>query len=437
MRLSTVSTRLFIRRNTALLILILIGASITPTYILTSSSKSKDRRVIVIFHGEVDSGEILKLGGKVIRKLSIINGASCIIPETAVKSLEKHSKVSEIRPDNEVRLIGDKLPWGVDRINAERVWGCAEDSTDVLEDAGDGICVAVIDTGVDYTHRDLADRFNPGLKGYDFVNDDPDPMDDNGHGTHCAGIIASSDNELGIIGVAPKVKLYALKVLDRYGHGYESDVVAAIEWCINHDVKIVSMSFGADVYLPSLNEACDEAYRRNILLFAAAGNDGYSDKIEDTVDYPARFESVIAVGATDLNDRRAVWGRYTASSTGPTLELVAPGDEIYSTYLGNGYATMSGTSMSCPHAAGVAALLWSINRNLTNVEVRVRLQETALDLGEPGRDWEYGYGLIDAEAAVQVSKPSGCQLVHIDYTPIDQVSGVLEPDREAYMEAGG
>lgn len=426
------------RRNIILLIFILISTSIIPIYISTSpSSESKGRRVIIIFRGEIDSDKILKIGGKVVRRLSIINGISCIIPETVVQSLEGDPEVVEVRLDNEVRLTGDTLPWGVDRLNAERVWGYAEGSTDVFGYAGEGIDVAIIDTGVDYTHKDLIDRFNLDLKGYDFVNNDPDPMDDNGHGTHCAGIIAASDNELGIIGVAPKARLYALKVLNRYSYGYESDVVAAIEWCINHSVEIISMSLGANTYLPSLHEACDEAYNHNILLFAAAGNDGYSGSVEDTVDYPAKFESVIAVGATDISNKRAVWGYHTASSTGPALELMAPGDGIYSTYLGGGYETMSGTSMACPHAAGVAALIWSMNRNLTNVEVRLRLQETALDLGKPGRDWEYGYGLVDAEAAAYPSKPSGCRLIHIDYAPVDQVSGVIELDRETYMNADG
>jgi subtilisin/minor extracellular protease Epr len=187
--------------------------------------------------------------------------------------------------------------------------------------------VAILDTGIDYEHSDLNDNY---IGGYDFANNDLEPMDDNGHGTHCAGIVAAEDNEGGVVGVAPEADLYAVKVLDSVGNGYMMDVI--------------SMSFGSNLGSTSLETACDNAYSSGVLVVAAAGNDGNPSGEGDNVDYPARCDSVIAVAATDSNDNRAIW-----SSTGPDVELAAPGVSIYSTYLGGGYATMSGTSMACPH----------------------------------------------------------------------------------------
>lgn len=188
-----------------------------------------------------------------------------------------------------------------------------------------------------------------------------------------------------------------------------SDVVAGIQWAIDNEMDIISMSLGSNSHSATLQAACDNAYEAGILLVAAAGNDyqGWRFWEWDTVDYPARYDSVIAVGATNASDTKASW-----SSTGPDLELAAPGVSIYSTYLGGGYATMSGTSMACPHVAGVAALVWAGEPELTKDQVRARLRTTADDLGDPGRDEWYGYGLLDADEAAPLTGPT-------DTTPPD------------------
>jgi hypothetical protein len=227
--------------------------------------------------------------------------------------------------------------------------------------------------------------------GYDFVHGDNDPMDDNGHGTHCAGIVAAEDNGSGVVGVAPQANLYALKVLGANGSGNYSAVIAALEWAVANDIQVTSNSYGSPGDPgTTVKAAFDNAAAVGIINVCAAGNEGNSRGTGDNVIYPARYGSCIAVAATKSNDIRASF-----SSTGPDVEISAPGDYIRSTYLNGGYAYMSGTSMACPHVAGTAALI--IKSGITGAAaVRTKLQDTADYLGNPL--W-YGYGLVDADEA--------------------------------------
>ncbi|MBC7336503.1 MAG: S8 family peptidase, partial [Clostridia bacterium] len=251
--------------------------------------------------------------------------------------------------------------------------------------------VAVLDTGIDLDHPDLQANIKGGINT---IHPRKSPDDDNGHGTHVAGIIAAADNTVGVIGTAPKAWLYAVKVLDRRGSGYISDIIEGLDWCIRNGMQIVNMSFGTATDVPSLHEALVAAYNSGLVLVAAAGNGGPQD---DTVLYPARYEEVIAVSAVDGTDSIASW-----SSRGPEVELAAPGVDIYSTFRSGTYRVLSGTSMASPHVAGTAALaiasgITDANDNgRINDEVRERLRLTADDLGEPAKDDLYGYGLVDA-----------------------------------------
>lgn len=343
--------------------------------------------VIVGFKEKADIG-LVQEHGVIKYNYKYIPAIAADIPEVAIEKMSKNSKIAYIEPDCEIKLLDDEIYWGVDRIDAEKVHS---------NNKGTGVKVAVIDTGIDYTHSELNDYY---CGGYDFVNGDNDPMDDHWHGTHCAGIIAAEDNGMGILGVAPEVDLYALKVFNSEGSSSISSIVAAIDWAIDNDIQIISMSLGMDYNSSSLGAACNRAYDSGILLVAAAGNDGSSDGAGDSVDYPANYDSVIAVTATSSLDSRPNF-----SSTGPAAELAAPGVTIKSTVPGEGYLLSSGTSMACPHVAGSAALVWAANPGWSNTQVRARLQETAEDLGASGRDLWYGFGLVDAEAAAAVFIP--------------------------------
>lgn len=345
--------------------------------------------VIISFHGALDADLVKAFGGTVKYEYAIIPAIAASLPAQAIDALQKNPKIALIEPDAIAHATVETLGWGVERIGAPIVH---QDNTGV------GVKVAIVDTGIDYTHPDLAANY---MGGKDFVNNDDDPMDDNGHGTHCAGIVAAVDNEIGVIGVAPGASLYAAKVLDASGSGSYSTIIAGIDWAVTQGVHIISMSLGGDSGLSSFENACNNAYSAGVLVVAAAGNDykGNSRIEWDTVDYPARYSSVIAVGATDSNNIKASF-----SSTGPAVELAAPGVSIFSTYLG-GYATASGTSMACPHVAGAAALVFASPANPGDTdgwqasEVRAKLTATADDLGAAGFDYWYGYGLVDADEA--------------------------------------
>jgi subtilisin family serine protease len=248
--------------------------------------------------------------------------------------------------------------------------------------------VAVLDTGIDVKHPDLR-----VAGGASFVKGSKSYSDDNGHGTHVAGIIAALDNEIGVVGVAPGAELYAVKVLNKQGSGFISWVVAGIEWSISNEMQVISMSLGSTSDSTTLHDVITLAYSRGIVLVAAAGNSGPG---ENTVEYPAKYGEVIAVGATDADDNVASW-----SSRGSELELAAPGVSIYSTYKGGTYATLSGTSMACPHVTGTVALILQKNPCLTPNEVRGILRGSAENLGSEGWDSTYRYGLVNAFEAVE------------------------------------
>ncbi|MGV9103148.1 MAG: S8 family serine peptidase [Candidatus Thorarchaeota archaeon] len=349
-----------------------------------------------------------------------LNGVAARMPLWLFQDLESAWYVDTIAIDSKVDVLQDTLDWGVDDIDAERVWGGTEGATDVVSGnvAGAGVNVAILDTGIDYTHPDLDDVY---AGGYDFVDDDSDPKDGNGHGTHCAGIVAAEDNDEGVIGVAPMTSLYAVRVLDDQGSGYTSDIIAGIDWAVDNGMNVISMSLGGGDYDSSFNDAINRAYSADVVVVAASGNDG-----EGTVSYPAAYTNAIAVGAIDSNHQLASFSNY-----GDEQEVVAPGVDIYSTmptysvtltswYYGysNDYDQMSGTSMACPMVAGVVSLVRDANPDLTASEVRDILQTTATDLGSTGWDQYYGYGMVNAEAAVDEAGGGG------DTTPPAQVTGL-------------
>ncbi|MEA2053325.1 MAG: S8 family serine peptidase [Euryarchaeota archaeon] len=376
------------KKIVAIMMAMIMVISVTVVLAGSAADNGTNKEPVIIGFentpGPADEAMVRGHGGDIKYSYTIINAIAAKLPEPAIENILKTPRVTYVEMDGEVHTLDAELDnsWGVKRIGAGNVHDGGN--------KGAGVKVAIIDTGIDYDHPDLDANFGT-LLGYDFANDDSEPMDDNGHGTHCAGIVAAEDNGEGVVGVAPGAHLYAVKVLDGSGSGYESDVIAGIQWSKTNNMDVISMSLGSDFGSISLKKACDNAYSSGVLLVAAAGNDGYSSGKGNTVDYPARYSSVIAVAATDSNDIRARW-----SSTGPDVELAAPGVSIYSTYLGGGYATMSGTSMACPHVAGTAALVIAAGKG----DVRQYLQDTADDLGAAGKDNLYGYGLVDADEAV-------------------------------------
>ena len=275
--------------------------------------------------------------------------------------------------------------WGPARIEADYAWNTTTGDPSVL--------VAVIDTGVDWNHPDLIANYV--ALGYDWVSNDADPMDDSGHGTHCAGIIAAViNNSIGIAGLA-QVKVMAEKGLDWRGGGNTDDLANAIIHAVDQGADILSNSWGGYFHSELMYEAVKYAHDREVLVVAAAGNDERDLKL-----HPACYKEVVAVTATNRTDAPASFTTF-----GEWVELAAPGVDIYSTIWDNSYAYMSGTSMSTPHVAGVASLILSQFPSMTGNQLRLQLRYTADDLGDPGFDIYYGYGRINARRAVEEVPP--------------------------------
>jgi len=370
-----------------LIVLMMISLLVFSALAAAAGNQPEKVRVFLEFKGKPDVGAVHLAGGKVLHSYTLLENVVAVeVPVNALNGLLKNPNVVGVEFDALAHASAkpapsqpaQKLPWGVDRVDA-----------DLSNHTGAGVKVCVVDTGIDKDHPDLQANI---VGGRNFVTKgatvDPTKWDDdNGHGTHVAGTIAAVDNTIGVVGVAPSASLLAAKVLNRQGSGYLSDVIAGIDYCVQNGAKVVSMSLGSSSDVQAFHDAVDAAYASGVLLVAAAGND-----YGGAVSYPAAYDSVVAVSATDSADNPASF-----SNVGPEVELAAPGVSILSTYKGGGYATLSGTSMATPHVSGVAALAWEANPLLTNAEVRALLQSTADDLGAVGKDNLFGYGLVDAE----------------------------------------
>lgn len=320
---------------------------------------------------------------------------------TAVRCLRESHRVEWAEPNylrSVLRTPNDALyhqfQWNFQIIQAEEAWEITTGSPDVI--------VAVLDTGIDVSHPDLVDKLEPG---YDFLNDDSNPADDSGHGTHNAGIIgAASDNGTGVAGLAWGARIMPLKVLDKSGVGPDSAIARGIVHATDHGARIINMSFGSSMASQLLSRAVRYAHDKGVLLVAAAGNTAHRDNAPI---YPASFEQVLAVGATDEIGELGDFSQHH-----PYVGVSAPGVKITSTFWREagfgGYASASGTSSAAPHVSGLAALIWSINPALTNKQVRQIIEKSVDDLGVPGRDEYYGTGRINAYKAVRAAaSPTG------------------------------
>ena len=279
--------------------------------------------------------------------------------------------------------------WALAKLRANAAWKVAK---------GSDVTLAIIDTGVDLDHPELVGRI---VEGHDFVNNDAEADDDYGHGTQVAGVAAAAtNNDSGIAGLAGEAKIMPVKVLDDRGRGMSSNLTCALYWAVDKGADILNISiisFGPSL---GMQNAINYATEEGVLVFAAAGNlfeDG------NPVTYPAAHEGVIAVAATDRDDGHAWF-----SSAGSFVDIAAPGVGIYSPFppSHDEYRSVHGTSLATPHGSGLAALVLSVARGLTPEQVATIIQESAVDLGEEGRDDRFGHGRIDAAAAMYLTLAS-------------------------------
>jgi subtilisin len=300
----------------------------------------------------------------------------------AVKGSRNETSFPSEAPIREVTPTAETVPAGVAQIGAPTAWDASR---------GKGIKVAIIDTGIDAQHPDLA----PNVKGMVSFVPGEFPRDDHGSGTHLAGIIGAAENGVGIVGVAPAASLFGVKVLGGpYGSGQISWILQGINWCIQNKMHIVCMSFGSVTSSGAMEAICNAAYDSGLLLFATAGVNSQS------VPAPARFRKVIAVSSVDAMDVITPF-----SGRGPEVEICGPGIDVLSTVPGGGYRAWSGTAAAVAHVAGAAALTWGSHRFATHQQIWNVLAGTARPLGPAGWDPSYDYGRVQADVAALCSTP--------------------------------
>jgi len=349
--------------------------------------------VIVRFEdGAGVSARAATAGAGVRVRRSLLGGAGLVVAvpqgvsaETYARTLATLPGVAYAEPDVPIEpaLVptdpGYPQQWAYSHIQAPSAWDVTTGSA--------GIVVAVVDTGVDLNHPDLVANLLPG--GYDFGDDDADPDDYSGHGTHVAGIIAAElNNGIGVTGTAPGVSLLPVKVFTDSGDGTTSSLADGIRYATDHDADIINLSLGGPGTTTYLEEAVAYARANGVVMVAATGN------TDSALLYPAASPGVVGVAATTDTDARA-----TYSNHGAETDLSAPGSEIYSTIIG-GYGNKTGTSMAAPHVAGAIALLSSAWPGATPEQLVAALQATAVDMGEPGWDELTGFGRIQIRNAI-------------------------------------
>ncbi len=376
-----------------------------PARLLVEPVHGADAAAVARLHSQLGArvlADLPEIGWQVVEvdpaRLSELREAYALHPLVSRAEFDRARRLAHI--PNDPMWPG---MWNLMHIHADTAWDTTRGASSVK--------IAVIDTGLETSHPDLAANVwvNPGeipnngidddgngyvddVRGWDFVNNDPIPDDVLGHGTACAGIIAAvQDNSLGITGIAPLCKLVPLKACNDAGYLYDSYVVPALLYAANQGCKVISMSFFGDQVTPAERSAIDYCWSHGALPVAAAGNSAQCFPY-----YPGAYEHTLAVGAHDSSDLRSWFSNY-----GSWVDVAAPGQGISATTTGGGYTTgFAGTSAATPHVAGIAALLFSAVPSATNDQVRTALEDSSIPTIQPGIGEWTNYGRVDARAAL-------------------------------------
>jgi len=300
-----------------------------------------------------------------------------------------------------------RTPYGIDMVKAKEVWSR-------FQVKGENVRVCVMDTGVDRGHNDLDQLF--GDTSNEFVT--PWYRDSNGHGTHVTGTISASDNNLGVVGVAPNVEVFIVRVFTEDGQFFSSDMTAALEACKEGGSNIISMSLGGP-YANAQEQATLKAFyeKDNIVSIAAVGNTGRYEFL-----YPASYEYVIGVAAVDSKGKHAYF-----STRNTRVDVAAPGVRILSTWGNGSYATVDGTSMACPHVSGVVALMRSYDPSATPAQIFSALTSSAVNPSTSSSDTSLGHGIVDAVAAIEALSKGGDNGGDVRPTP-PPTDGIVDDD---------
>ena len=385
---------------TAVLLGLLAWVPGGPIALDRTFAAAPDGRLVVTWR--TDAPAALSLDGVASVHRSRANGHRSVVVATAGRAadvaarLRANPNVQSVVPD----AVASVADWPDDAPPDDTLYAATQADFPhigvpgawALTTGSSSVVVAILDTGYEGTHPDLAGI--PTVSPYNARTGTTNVTDGYGHGTHVAGTIAAqTNNATGVAGIAPGVTIMPVKVMDSNGQGYWSDFLEGVDWARTHGASIVNLSLGGPLtasQVAAFQPTFDAAYSAGVLVVAAAGNYDNNHGF-----YPASFAHVISVSATNNSDAKASFSNF-----GPAVDLSAPGVTIESTYKGATYQTMSGTSMATPHVVGVAALIRSYHPTYTVDEVETALEITALDLGTPGRDDIFGNGRIQAADAV-------------------------------------
>lgn len=349
-----------------------------------SSADESTERMLILFKDSVDEELLAENKAEVHHIFDRFPAVSATLSSSAMEILQDNPNILTMEPDPSVKKSEQVEPWGYEKVLAQ------EASSNGW--TGKGVKIGIIDTGVRSNHPDLK-----LAGGVSFVGNETSFEDDEGHGTHVAGIIGALNNDIGTVGVAPEAELYAIKSLNNVGIGNLSDVIAGIEWAMEKDLDVINLSLTSENGSSFLEKVLKEAYDSGMFIIAASGNAKQTLPTGTDVLFPARYESVIAVGSIDVQFNRSKFSYY-----GPSLDFVAPGEKVYSTYILPDYEYRYGTSMAAPYVAGIIALYKQAYPQLSHTALRQMMETTAHDLGEPGKDASFGYGLIQAPTIKKV-----------------------------------
>ncbi|HWP60966.1 MAG TPA: S8 family serine peptidase [Candidatus Acidoferrales bacterium] len=331
-----------------------------------------------------------------------------------IKSVERNYLAEAARVPNDP---GFSSQWHLQRIAAPAGWDITTGSPSVT--------IAVIDTGVDSTHPDLKDKLVPG---YNFIQNNTDTDDAEGHGTAVAGAAAAmTDSGIGVAGVAWANTIMPLRVIDADGYATYADVIEAIIYAADRGAKVINLSLGGPSYSATLQNAVNYAWNKGAVIVAAAGNESASAPL-----YPAALNNVVAVSATDKDDNLAWFSNF-----GSWIDVAAPGTFIYTTRDGGGYSSWHGTSFSSPLVAGLAALVFSLNPSFSNAQVAEILRASADDLGGAGYDPSFGHGRINVARALETAASlAAISVAIVSPAAGSSVSGAVPVEVSASAEAG-
>ncbi|WP_017813580.1 MULTISPECIES: S8 family peptidase [Paenibacillus] len=369
-------------------------AALLPSLLSHSTIDSYNaptQRYLVAYSGEAGKQAISQLADTDVTMLDQLQMAAVDLTASQKDQLIHQNGITSIQPNEVYASAAQAFAPTVKAItvkpNEQASWGYGMIDAQIPLQAGytgKGIKVAILDTGI---------SAHPELKiagGASVVNYTSSYADDNGHGTFIAGVIGAQDNGSGLIGEAPDAQIYGVKILDSKGNGSTEDLAKGINWAIQNHMDIVNMSIAFPQNSPAVEQMIATADAKGILLIAAAGNKGTADATTDTIEYPAKnADQVIAVTAVDDTLQRA-----TFSASGPEADVAAPGVSIVSTASNGKYELRNGTSVAAPFVTGMAAVLKQAHPELTNAQLREAIEKSSIDLGQPGKDNLYGYGMI-------------------------------------------